>query len=95
MTTPTPDYLRTLAVAPNRFAGGWRISAVVALQQAADALAAVTAERDQVQAETHKVAEMYRFVVNQLADAPHHTGCQSWSATPFSGAHCNCWKAGL
>ena len=46
MTAPTPDYLRALAIAPNRLGDGWRISAVAALHQSADALAAVTAERD-------------------------------------------------
>lgn len=50
-------------------------------------------ERDAGQADNHKIAEMYRIVVKQLADAPHSLGCHS-GYNRVSDI-CNCWKAGL
>lgn len=56
-------------------------------------------ERDAVQADNHKIAEMYRTVVNQLADAPHGWACD-FNVVPGldrvpDDAECTCWKAGL
>lgn len=65
-------------------------------EQARTLLDQTLTERDEIQAETHKVAEMYRIVVKQLADAPHDSGCASGTMANVDEFYpCSCWKAGL
>jgi hypothetical protein len=48
-------------------------------------------KRDEAVAENLRIAEMYRVVVKQLADAPHDSTCLGWTLNN----PCTCWKAGL
>jgi hypothetical protein len=104
-TNPTPekwtdavDWLKRLVISDSHRSDR--------AQTILDALAALTAEReaesanheatksalDQAWTDTHALAEMYRFVVKQLADAPHDQSCDLMRG--YMGP-CDCWKADL
>jgi hypothetical protein len=73
MTALTSDYLRTLAVAPNRLGDGWRISAVAALHQSADALAAERDRADRAEALLEEVTSQRDELASQLGIEPEWT----------------------
>lgn len=83
--------------------------AIDALTRTADALAAVTAERDQAVENARASQQMHedaRRLLNQtlmerdklrerLADAPHGETCMSLQGFRKPLGPCDCWKAGL
>ena len=114
MTAPTPEsdalvgYLRSHADEPNAWDGHGRADQLDSYRRsmlcAADALAAVTAERDDARREVEhqkwikaKNTEVLTGQLDQarqkLADAPHNPFCTFSPHSP--NLLCNCWKAGL